>query len=96
MKGFSPMEINGNKCWYAELPTPKTVLLLVRGEKGLLGCGYLNMKAAVSIGEALAIVRGVQSIEEMLDAQVVSVSPAAASLGVSPGMTGREAMRILA
>jgi len=96
MKGYSRMEINGKTCWYAELSTPRTILLLVRGEKGLLGCGYLNMKAAVSINEALAIIRGVQSIEEMLNAQVNSVSPAAAALGVSPGMTGREALQILA
>ncbi len=96
MEGCKHLVIDGKTCWYVEFPTPKTKLLVVRGEKGILGCGYFNMSVAEKIDEALAVVRGVQSIEEMLEAEVRKASPAAQSLGVTPGMTGRQAMQLMA
>jgi len=96
MEGCHQMEINGRICSYVEFSTPKTRILVLRGEKGLLGCGYLNMSVAARIDEALAVVRGVQSIDDMLSAEVRLVSPAARDLGIKPGMTGLEAMKILA
>ncbi|WP_291322247.1 DUF1805 domain-containing protein [Desulfonatronospira sp.] len=96
MEGCNQLMIDGKTCWYVEFPTPKTRLLAVRGEKGILGCGYFNMAVAEKIDEALAIVRGVQSVEDMLEAEVKKVSPAAQVLGVHAGMTGREAMQLMA
>jgi len=96
MEGCGQVTIDGKTCWYVEFATPKTKLLVIRGEKGILGCGYFNMKVAEKIDEALAIVRGVQSVEDMLEGEVKKVSPAAQALGVNPGMTGRQAMQIMA
>ncbi len=96
MEGCHQMEIDGRVCSYVEFTTPKTRILVLRGEKGLIGCGYLNMSVAEKIDEALAVVRGVQSIEDILSAEVRLVSSAAGNLGVKPGMTGLEAMKILA
>ena len=96
MEGCGQVTIDGKTCWYVEFATPKTKLLVIRGEKGILGCGYFNMNVAEKIDEALAIVRGVQSVEDMLEGEVKKASPAAQALGVNPGMTGRQAMQIMA
>ncbi len=96
MEGCNHLVIDGKICWYVEFATPKTKLLVVRGGKGILGCGYFNMSVAEKIDEALAIVRGVQSVEDMMEAEVRKASPAAQALGVTPGMTGRQAMQLMA
>ncbi|MFH1256571.1 MAG: DUF1805 domain-containing protein [Candidatus Diapherotrites archaeon] len=67
-------------------------LLLIKGKKGFLGCGYLSVETAEKLGDALAIVRGVDSYEGMLKAKIVSVSAKAKELGVSEGMNGSEAL----
>ncbi len=73
-----------------------TKLLLIQGSRGMLGCGYVSLGAAEKFGHALAIVKGVTFYGDMLAAKVCEVSPAAAALGVKPGMTGREALLLMA
>jgi uncharacterized protein YunC (DUF1805 family) len=70
----------------------KYPLLVIRTKKGFLMCGYLNVNAAETLGDTAAKVKGVQSFEDMLKAQVVEVTQMARELGVGPGMTGREAL----
>ena len=70
----------------------KYPLLVIRAEKGFLMCGYLNVSAAETLGDTAAKVKGVQSFEDMLKAQVVEVTQLARELGIEPGMTGREAL----
>jgi uncharacterized protein YunC (DUF1805 family) len=70
----------------------KYPLLVIRAEKGFLMCGYLNVSAAESLGDAAAKVKGVQNFEDMLKAQVVEVTQQARELGIESGMTGREAL----
>ena len=57
-----------------------------------MGCGYLSTETADKLGHALAIVTGVASYDDMLAAKVVKVSSAAAALGVTVGMSGKEAL----
>jgi len=75
------------------LPTPNTKILVVRARLGILGCGYISLETAAKVGDALAIVSGVSSYDDMLQASVKAVSPAAEALGVRPGMTGRDALK---
>ena len=70
----------------------KYPLLVIRAEIGFLMCGYLNIDAAETLGDTAAKVKGVQSFEDMLKAEVVEVTRFARELGVEPGMTGREAL----
>lgn len=72
--------------------TPNVSILLIVGQKGLLGCGYVNHLAGDRFGDAVAIVRGVSNYEEMLNAKVVEVNETARRLGVEVGMLGREAL----
>ena len=74
------------------IPTGNTFILVIKAEKGLLGCGYISLETAERVGDAVAIVSGVKNFDDMLAARVKSVSSAAAELGVEPGMSGRVAL----
>ncbi|MBW1997379.1 MAG: DUF1805 domain-containing protein [Deltaproteobacteria bacterium] len=68
-------------------------LLIIKGERGFLGCGYINVDACNRTGEACAVVTGVKTHEDMLDADIKAVSVEAERLGVRVGMKGRDALR---
>lgn len=70
----------------------KLPLLVIRGSRGVLACGYLNVETFNKTGEVGAIVTGVKNFDDMLAAQIVSVSTAAAQAGIKAGMTGAEVM----
>ena len=72
----------------------KEPLLIVKGSKGFLGCGYINVAACDYTGEACAIGSG-QTHEQMLIRKIKLVSKAAQELGVRVGMTGRAALKRL-
>ena len=84
--------INGQTLDAVAFPTEHSVVLMIRGKKGLLGCGYLSVATADKTGDAVAIVSGVKNYDDMLKAEVKAVSAAAAALGVAAGMTGKEAL----
>ena len=71
-------------------------LLLIQGGSGMLGCGYFSMEAAEKFGDALAVVTGVKNYDDMLKAEVKKASAKALELGVRPGMSGREALLLMA
>ena len=89
------LELDGRTFQALNVRTTKARLLMIQGEKGFLGCGYFNVETADKLGEAVAIVTGVNSYEDMLAASVIKVSKAAGELGVEVGMTGREALGVL-
>jgi uncharacterized protein YunC (DUF1805 family) len=72
----------------------KRPLLVVSGSKGCLSCGYLNIASFERNGDAGAIVRGVDTFDDMLEAEVQQVSPQAEALGVKIGMKGRDALEL--
>lgn len=73
----------------------KAPILLIVAEKGLLGCGYFSIETADKIGDALAIVSGVSTFEDVLNAEIKKVSSEARRLGIKEGISGREALKIL-
>ena len=74
---------------------PVAPLLLIKGGKGFVMCGYLNIEAVNHIGDAAAKVSGVNSFEDVLEAEVKAVSDKARALGVQEGMSGAEALVLL-
>ncbi|MBC7112929.1 MAG: YunC family protein [Candidatus Methanomethyliales bacterium] len=70
-------------------------LILIRGTRGALFCGYLNTEVAERLGLAAAIVGGVKNFEEMLEKPVTYSTRKAIELGVKPGMSGRDALNLL-
>jgi uncharacterized protein YunC (DUF1805 family) len=77
------------------VPTAKTNVLLIKAAGGFLGCGYFDVNVANRVGDAAAIVTGVKTVEQMLEAVVVRLSERAKECGVREGMTGREALLLL-
>ena len=67
-------------------------LLVIRAKKGFVMCGYLNMETANRLGDAAVRVTGVRSFEEVLNARAADVSEAAKRLGITTGMTAKEAL----
>ena len=70
-------------------------LLIIKGSKGLLACGYLNVETFDKTGEAAAIVTGVKTFDNMAKAAVAKVSRAAEELGLRVGMTGAQALELI-
>src|SRR5690348_6255478 len=73
----------------------KLPLLMLIGRRGILACGYLNPATFEKTGEVAAIVSGVRTFEDMLEAKLQSVSTEAAKLGLRVGMRGRDALMLL-
>lgn len=74
------------------IPTTRANIIMIQGKRGFLGCGYFDVATADRLAEALAVVTGVKTYEDMLSAKVVRLSKAAEALGVQLGMTGEEAL----
>ena len=87
--------IEGEKFRGDIIPLPHASLLLLQAKNGMLGCGYFNLETAEKLGDALAIVTGVSTYEEMLASEVRKVSSAAAALGVRVGQSGKEALLLM-
>ena len=67
---------------------------------GVVGCAIFSLDLANEVGSALAIAKGTKENqlyqpEQLLDALIIGVSSRAAELGVTAGMTGREAVEQL-
>jgi uncharacterized protein YunC (DUF1805 family) len=77
---------------HVQMPGEGAHLLVVRGDRGFIMCGYLNVALAEEVGDAAAMVRGVNSIEDVLERTIVSATSHAQALGVVPGMPVRDAL----
>ena len=73
----------------------KLPLLIIKGRRGLLACGYLDSETCNKTGEAVALVSGVKNFDDMALATVTRVSAAAAALGLKPGMRGVEVLEVI-
>ena len=82
----------GMKVSFPDIPP----LLLVKGEKGFVMCGYLNYDAAEKLGATAAIVSGVNSFEDVLNASIKSSTTKAKALGLEPGKTVKDVINALA
>ena len=79
----------------AEMPELPPLLLIV-GEKGFVMCGYLNIDVAEKLGAAAAVVSGVSSFDDVLNAEIKAATSKAKALGLEPGKVVREVLGLLA
>jgi len=77
-----------------ELPDSPPLVLIV-AEKGFVMCGFLNLEAAERLGVAAAMVTGVKTFEDVLNAEIKAATTKAKGLGVQPGMRGEEALKCM-
>ena len=69
--------------------------MIIKAKKGFLGCGYFDVNTANKVGDAAAIVTGVKTFDEMLNANVIKVSEKAKELGIKEGMKGKDALKLM-
>ena len=67
-------------------------LLVIKEENGFLACAYIDVETCNKLGEACAIVSGVNNYDDMKIAKVIKASEAAQKLGVMVGDTGSVAL----
>ncbi len=70
-------------------------LVMIKGEKGFLMCGYLNMEAADKLGAVCASTSGVKTFEDLLSKSVTKVSQKAREIGIKEGMNGSDVLKML-
>jgi uncharacterized protein YunC (DUF1805 family) len=97
---LSPITIEGQSFTAVSVQLPKTTLLTVSNDKGYIMCGaldvgLLNTKLSdrgIIAGRAV----GVKTIDQLLNAPLESVTIAAELLGIHEGMSGKEALLLMA
>jgi len=70
-------------------------LLLIIGPIGFVMCGLLNIDAAERLKATAAMVSGVRSFDDVLEAEIKAVTSKAQMKGVRVGMKGKEAVKLL-
>lgn len=83
-----------------EVLLPKTTLIAIAAGGGYIMCGALDVQLLndklkdreIIAGRAV----GVRNFEQLLEAPLESVTDAAAAMGITVGMSGKEAVRLLA
>ncbi|MFA6216845.1 MAG: DUF1805 domain-containing protein [Candidatus Omnitrophota bacterium] len=70
--------------------------ILLKGARGYIMCGYLNLNAARKFREVAVKITGVKTIAEALKTSVHSCSPAAAKLGIVKGQPITAVLKIIA
>jgi uncharacterized protein YunC (DUF1805 family) len=78
-----------------EITLPNAPMILITARKGYLMCGYLDLKIAEKMGDCAAIIRGIKSIDDLLEGTVIEVTRKALKAGIKPGMIGRKALEKL-
>ncbi len=89
------ININGKEYETLRVDLEPAPLILVRGKKGFLMCGYLNMEAADKLGAVAVSTSGVKTVDDILNKPISKISAKARELGVKEGMTGRQALEYL-
>ena len=93
MINVTTVKVDGKACMGVRVDLPESPpLLLIVAEKGFVMCGFLNMEAAERLGATAAMVSGVKTFEDVLNAQVKATTTKAKDLGVEAGMKGSEAL----
>lgn len=94
MINVASLKVDDKACLGVKVELPDSPpLLLVIAEKGFVMCGFLNVEAAEKLGVAAAMVSGVKTFEDMLNAQVKAATSKAKNLGVEAGMKSTEALK---
>jgi len=78
----------------AELPNSPPLVMII-GQRGIVACGFINIDAAEKFNVAAAMVSGVKTFDDVLNAKVKAATSKAQALGVKVGMKGKEAIRLL-
>ena len=71
-------------------------LILLKGKRGYIMCGYLSMVAANKFGDVAVKITGVATIKQALDSRAVSISVAAKKIGIKRKQSVKDILKIIA
>lgn len=74
----------------------KKNLIFLRGSKGYIMCGYLNLKTAEKLKDCAIKITGVTSISDALQTTVNSCTSEAKRLGIHKGQPIKDVLFIIA
>jgi len=96
MINVTPLKIDGKVAvgLRVDLPGSPPLLLMV-GRTGFVMCGFLNMDAAEKVNVTAAMVSGVKTFDDVLEAEIKAVTSKAQMKGIAIGMKGKEAVKLL-
>jgi uncharacterized protein YunC (DUF1805 family) len=96
MINVASLKIDDKVCLGIRVELPNSPpLLIVIADEGFIMCGFLNVEAAEKLGVAAAMVSGVKTFDDVLNANVKAVTSKAETLGVKVGMKGAEALKLM-
>ena len=78
------------------IPLLSKNLILLRGSKGYVMCGYLNLRVAEKFKDVAVKIVGVKSIKDALKAKVHSCTSSARKLGIRKGQPVKEVLKVIA
>ncbi|MDR2437069.1 MAG: DUF1805 domain-containing protein [Endomicrobium sp.] len=80
--------LNGKKYYGFEGEiSPGSSLVFIKGNIGFIMCGYLSLETAEKMNNVAAIVRGVNTIADMLKRNVEISTINAQKIGIIPGIS---------
>lgn len=93
---MSPIQIEGHTVIGIEVYLPKTTLLTISTDNGYIMCGALDVgllnerlrDRGIIAGRAV----GVKTLDQLMHAPLESVTIEAEQLGITAGMSGRDAL----
>ena len=96
MIGYRKIKVG--KCYVEAIrfPLGTKTLVAIRGRRGYIMCGYLNMKVACDFGEAAVKISGVATINDALRTKVSSLTPKAKKLGIYKNQPIKDVLKIIA
>ena len=74
---------------------PGSSLVFIKGSKGFIMCGYLNMETAEKMKNIAAVATGVQTVDDMLKTSIVKATSYAQSAGIKIGMPVLQALEYI-
>ncbi|WP_298670085.1 YunC family protein [uncultured Methanofollis sp.] len=94
------LTINGKKAEGFVVPLGPVNLVFVKTEKGLVGCGVVDVQALEKFGYPAAKVRpsagpSIRTVDDILTGTIAVANGPARALGIAEGMKGREALEHL-
>lgn len=71
-------------------------LIVLRGSRGYIMCGYLNLEAAEKFNDVAVKITGVSTIDDALKASVAACTSQARGLGIAEGQPIQEVLKLIA
>lgn len=89
------VEIAGSNFEFLKMGMSSAPLLVLKGKKGFVMCGYLNLEAANKLGDCAVRVTGVSDLQSLLESKAAGVSDNARKLGISEGQKVSDFIHLL-